>query len=63
MALIALAGTNIAVFEFGTVSSVANWNAGAMPPPAARLAGVLSISCWVLVICFGRLIGFTLEGD
>jgi len=45
------------------VRGVARWNTDAAPPPAARLAGALSISCWVLVICFGRLIAFTLETD
>jgi len=63
MVLIALAGINMAVFEFVTVRGVARWNTDAAQPPAARLAGALSISCWVLVICFGRLIAFTLETD
>jgi hypothetical protein len=42
---------------------VQKWNLDAVPPPAARLAGALSISCWVLVIVLGRLIGFTLQGE
>ena len=30
-----------------------------MPPLAARLAGGLSLTCWVLVVVFGRWTGFT----
>jgi hypothetical protein len=63
MALIVLAGINMAVFEFITVRDVAKWNLDSAPPPAARLAGAISISSWVLVIFLGRLIGFALQGD
>ena len=63
MALIVLAGINMIIFEFVTVRGVEKWNLDASPPPAARLAGAVSISCWILVIALGRLIGFTLQGD
>jgi hypothetical protein len=63
MALIVLAGINMAVFEFITVRGVSKWNLEPVPPVAARLAGVVSISCWLAVIFLGRLIAFTLEGD
>ena len=63
MALIVLAGVNMAIFEFSTVRGVEKWNLDPAPPREVRLAGALSISCWVLVIFFGRLIGFALQGD
>jgi uncharacterized membrane protein len=63
MALIVLAGVNMMIFEFITVRGVQKWNLDPVPPPAARLAGALSISCWILVIVLGRLIGFTLQGE
>jgi hypothetical protein len=63
MALIVLAGINMAIFEFKTVRDVDKWNLDPAPPREARLAGAVSISCWVLVIFFGRLIGFALQGD
>ena len=63
MALIVLAGVNMMIFEFITVRSVQKWNLDSMPPTAARLAGAASISCWVLIIFLGRLIGFTLQGE
>ncbi len=63
MALIVLAGINMLIFEFVTVRDVDRWNLDPAPPAAARLAGVISISSWVLVIFLGRLIGFALQGD
>jgi hypothetical protein len=63
MALIAVAGINMMVFEFITVRSVQEWNLSPKPPLAARIAGGISIACWVLVVAFGRLIGFTLATE
>jgi uncharacterized membrane protein len=63
MALIAVAGINMMIFEFITVRDVERWNVNATPPPRARLAGGISIATWVLVVVFGRLIAFTLQGE
>lgn len=60
MALIAIAGINMVIFEFITVRDVNEWNLSPTPPARARLAGGISIACWILVIVCGRLIGFTL---
>ena len=60
MFLIALAGINMGVFEFITVRDVQQWNLDSTPPPRARLAGGISVACWVLVVVLGRLISFTL---
>jgi hypothetical protein len=60
MLLIVLAGINMMIFEFITVRDVQKWNLDPTPPPPARLAGGISITCWVLVLVFGRLIAFTL---
>jgi hypothetical protein len=60
MVLIVLAGINMIIFEFITARDAEKWNLDAAPPRAARLAGAISITCWILVICSGRLIGFTL---
>ena len=61
MALIVVAGINMVIFEFITVRSVKEWNLDPTPPRAARLAGGISITCWILVLVMGRLIAFTLE--
>jgi len=60
MALIVAAGINMMIFEFITVKGVQKWNLDPTPPPPARLAGGISITVWVLVVCFGRLIAFSL---
>jgi uncharacterized membrane protein len=63
MALIVVAGINMAIFEFITVRDVKEWNLDPTPPPAARLAGGISITCWILVLVCGRLIAFTLPTE
>lgn len=63
MSLIAVAGINMMVFEFITVRDVQKWDLNPTPPPRARLAGGISIACWVLVVVFGRLISFSLQGE
>ncbi|MFM1885905.1 MAG: hypothetical protein RL026_1062 [Pseudomonadota bacterium] len=52
------AGLNMAVFQGLTLRGVARWDSG-QSPPAAKLAGALSILLWIAVIVFGRWIGFT----
>jgi hypothetical protein len=63
MALIVVAGINMMIFEFITVRDVQKWNLDQAPPPAARLAGGISITCWVMVIVLGRLIAFSLQTE
>jgi hypothetical protein len=58
LVLLALAGTNMAVFHLSGRSAA---DAGAAPPPAARIAGALSIALWVGVVACGRLVGFTMR--
>ncbi|MEY2855070.1 MAG: hypothetical protein RL030_2202 [Pseudomonadota bacterium] len=57
MGLLVLAGLNMAYFQFVTYRSVASWDAG-RPIPAARAAGMASLTLWILIIGFGRWIGF-----
>jgi len=63
MALIVVAGINMMIFEFITARDAQKWSLNPTPPPRARLAGGISIACWILVVVFGRLIGFTLQGE
>jgi len=50
MGLILAAGVNAGVFHAGAYRSAAAWDVGAMPPPAARLAGALSLALWLAVL-------------
>jgi hypothetical protein len=57
--LMALAGVNMLAFHFGVFQKVQEWDSLESPPGRARLAGALSLACWVGVVVFGRWIGFT----
>src|SRR5206468_10993199 len=59
LAIIVLAGINMLIFELITVRGVQSWNVSPTPPPPARLAGGISIACWLLVFVFGRWTGFS----
>ena len=60
MICMALAGVNMVVFEFVTWRNVKDWDTGAAIPTATKLAAALSLILWVLVVFFGRTVGFTL---
>ena len=58
MAIMAAAGINMFIFEFITVRGVKDWDPTPSPPLPARLAGGISLACWLLVFVFGRWSGF-----
>jgi hypothetical protein len=58
MALLLVAGLNMAVFHLGSYRKVALWDRGSMTPIGARIAGGLSLLIWVTVVALGRWIGF-----
>lgn len=60
LVMLVAAGLNMTVFHLSTQRNMAAWDAGAALPRAARLAGALSISIWIVVASAGRWIGFTL---
>jgi hypothetical protein len=60
MATLALAGLNMMYFHFFTYRTVEHWDRDPSVPAAAKLAGWLSLIFWVMVVFFGRAIGFTL---
>jgi hypothetical protein len=61
MMLIALAGINMAVFHLFVGRDVKSWGGAAQVPFAAKAAGGVSLSIWIVVVAFGRWIGFTLH--
>lgn len=60
MSIIVLAGINMLTFELVTARGAHKWDLESTPPLAARLAGGISLTCWALVVVFGRWISFTL---
>jgi len=59
IALILLAGVNMMVFHRLTMRNIASWDEAGSIPLGARAAGGLSLVIWILVVAFGRWIGFT----
>jgi hypothetical protein len=59
MLIIVMAGINMLIFELITVRGVQKWDLEPIPALPARLAGGISLACWVLVVVFGRWTGFT----
>jgi len=60
MAMLILVGLNMTVFHLITWRTIKEWDTSAITPTGAKIAGALSLFFWVLVIFFGRTIGFTL---
>ena len=60
MVMLALAGFNMMYFHFFTYRTVEHWDLDPSVPYAAKVAGGLSLVFWLLVLFFGRAIGFTL---
>jgi hypothetical protein len=55
-----LAGANAAYFHFATERGIARWNEARRPPALARMAGLVSIVVWALVILAGRMMSYTM---
>jgi hypothetical protein len=62
MIMMALAGINMAIFEFTVFKSVKNWDIDTPTPMSAKVAATLSLCFWLGVVVFGRWIGFTIGG-
>jgi hypothetical protein len=61
MFLILAAGINMAIFHRGVWQNVASWDSNVAAIPAnAKVAAVLSLVFWIIVVFCGRFIGFTL---
>jgi hypothetical protein len=60
MVMLALAGLNMMYFHFITWRTVEHWDRDATMPVAVKIAGGLSLLFWLLVVFFGRAVGFTL---
>jgi hypothetical protein len=60
LGLLLVAGVNMAFFHLWARQSVARWDASPQPPARAKLAGAVSLLCWMAVVVAGRWIGFTM---
>jgi len=60
MLLMVLAGVNMLAFELLTFRSISKWDRNVPVPFAGRLAGAVSLACWLGILVFGRQIGWTM---
>jgi spore maturation protein SpmB len=60
IALIVLAGVNTAVYHVTIDRRRAEWSNAAVPPLAARVAGLVSLVLWFSVIAAGRIFAYDL---
>lgn len=59
MAMLTLAGINMAVFHVTAYRRIGDWDETLPTPSAARISGALSLTFWIVVIFLGRWIGFS----
>lgn len=58
LAFLALAGLNALCFHLGVYRGVSGWDLNCATPARARMAGIVSIVCWICVIAAGRAVGY-----
>jgi hypothetical protein len=58
MLMLVLAGLNVWLFHSRVYPNVVNWDADAVPPPAARRAGAVSLVLWIGIMFSGRMIAY-----
>ena len=58
--LIVTAGANALVLHLVTARNAALWDGQPRPPMAARVAGMVAIVVWALVILCGRMMSYTM---
>jgi hypothetical protein len=61
VALIAVAGANMATYHLLLNRGAESWQTAALTPLRARLVGGLSLCLWIAIAAFGRWIGFTIN--
>lgn len=58
MAFLVIASLNIFWFHFVVQKDEAKWDAMEKPPLKVRMSAIVSLSCWTIIICFGRFIPY-----
>ncbi len=58
VAFLVLSGVNAAVFQWTVARSMDRWDADAVPPLRARLAGGVSLFLWAGIVIAGRMIAY-----
>jgi len=60
MIMLVLAGLNVVIFNATMGRKVGEWDANPRTPPGAKVAGIVSIVLWILIVAAGRAIAYVL---
>lgn len=60
MIMLVLAGLNVVIFNLTLGRRTAEWDADPKTPRGAKVAGIVSIMLWVLIVAAGRAIAYVL---
>jgi hypothetical protein len=60
MIMLVLAGLNVLIFNATIGRKVAQWDTDLRTPAAAKVAAIVSLTLWVLIIAAGRGIAYAL---
>ena len=60
MILLVLAGLNVLIFNATIGRKVAEWDTARQTPRGAKVAGIVSIVLWILIVAAGRAIAYAL---
>jgi hypothetical protein len=61
VALIAVAGANMATYHLLLNRGAESWQTASLTPLRARVVGGLSLCLWIAIAAFGRWVGFTIN--
>ena len=61
MVTLVLAGINMAIFHMTAYRRIGQWDDALPPPRGVRIAGASSLALWIVIVFFGRWIGFTVQ--
>jgi len=61
MLTLVLAGINMAIFHLTAYKRISQWDDALPPPRGVRIAGASSLTLWIVIVFFGRWIGFTVQ--
>ena len=60
LALLALAGINMAYFHVTAYRRIGEWDDAHPPPVVVQVSGAMSLGLWIAIVFVGRWIGFSI---
>lgn len=62
MAALLVAGVNALIYHLATKRGIGAWDTARLPPVAAQMAGLVSLTAWIVIILTGRMMAYTMYG-